>query len=189
MPVKKNTKAETENTAEETIVDNITEEIPVKPKKEIAYTDRVIITNTRSWNLNFTSTETGRDIVVPAGAKHWSKLTVAEVEGQIQTGNFFFVGADGEGNNAYIEIEDDDIRNFVFHSDENNNGDKIILNLNSVKQLLAISNRSTFEDALEKLVVTEGDKRMIIPMAIKVGIDNVQSYKVSAIEKISGYKF
>lgn len=189
MPVKKNTKAETESAAEETIVDNITEEIPVKPKKEIAYTDRVIITNTRSWNLNFTSTETGRDIVVPAGAKHWSKLTVAEVEGQIQTGNFFFVGADGEGNNAYIEIEDDDIRNFVFHSDENNNGDKIILNLNSVKHLLAISDRSEFEDALEKLVVTEGDKRMIIPMAIKVGIDNVQSYKVSAIEKISGYKF
>lgn len=185
MAVKKTSKAETENA----VIDNTDDEISVKPKKEISYTDRVILTNTRSWNLNFKSTETDKDIVIPAGAEHWSKLTVAEVEGQIQTGNFFFVGADGDGNNAYIEIEDESVRNFVFHFDENENNDRVILNLNSVKNLLAIDDRTEFEAFLKKLVVTDGDKRMIIPMALKAGIDNVQSYKVSAIEEISGYKF
>lgn len=185
MAVKRTSKAETENA----VVDSIDDEISVKPKKGISYTDRVVLTNTRSWNLNFKSTETDKDIVIPAGAEHWSKLTVAEVEGQIQTGNFFFVGADGDGNNAYIEIEDESVRNFVFHFDENENNDRIILNINSVKNLLAIDDKAEFESTLEKLVVTDGDKRMIIPIALKVGIDNVESYKVSAIEKISGYKF
>lgn len=185
MAVKKASNAETENV----IIDNIDVEASARPKKEISYTDRVVLTNTRSWNLNFKSTETDKDIVIPARAEHWSKLTVAEVEGQIQTGNFFFAGADGDGNNAYIKIEDDDVRNFVFHFDEYENGERIILDLESVKKLLAISNRDEFESELEKLVVTDGDKRMIIPMALKAGIDNVESYKVSAIEKISGYKF
>lgn len=185
MAVKKTSKAEVENA----VIDNTDDEISVKPKKEISFTDRVVLTNTRSWNLNFKSTETDKDIVIPAGAEHWSKLTVAEVEGQIQTGNFFFVGADGDGNNAYIEIEDESVRNFVFHFDENENNDRVILNLESVKNLLAIDDRTEFESVLEKLVVTDGDKRMIIPMALKAGIDNVQSYKVSAIEEISGYKF
>lgn len=185
MAVKKASNAETENV----IIDNIDVEASARPKKEISYTDRVVLTNTRSWNLNFKSTETDKDIVIPAGAEHWSKLTVAEVEGQIQTGNFFFVGADGDGNNAYVEIEDEAVRNFVFHFDENENNDRIILNVNSVKKLLAIDDKTEFKSFLEKLVVTEGDKRMIIPMALKVGIDDVQSYKVSAIEEISGYKF
>lgn len=185
MAVKKVSRAETENT----VTYNTDDEISAKTKKEISYTDRVILTNTRSWNLNFKSTETDKDIVIPAGAEHWSKLSVAEVEGQIQTGNFFFVGADGDGNNAYIEIEDECVRNFVFHFDKNENNDRVILNLESVKNLLAIDDRTEFESVLKKLVVTDGDKRMIIPMALKAGIDNVQSYKVSAIEEISGYKF
>ncbi len=159
------------------------------PEKNISYTDRAVITNTRSWNLNFKSTENDRDIVIPAGAERWSKLTVAEIEGQIQTGNFFFVGADGDGNNAYIRIEDDDVRRFVFHLDDDENSERVILDLESVKKLLAINDKAEFEAELERLVVTDGDKRMIIPTAIKVGVDDVQSYKISAIEKISGYKF
>lgn len=189
MAVKKTSKAETDAVTADTVIDNTVEENTIKPKRKISYTDRAVITNTRSWNLHFKSTETDKDIVIPAEAEHWSKLTVAEIEGQIQTGNFFFVGADGDGNNAYIKIEDDDVRNFVFHFNEYENGERIILDLESVKNLLAISNRDEFESKLEKLVVTDGDKRMIIPMAIKAGIDDVQSYKVSAIEKISGYKF
>lgn len=73
MPVKKNTKAETENAAEETIVDNIAEEIPAKSKREISYTDRVVITNTRSWNLNFTSTETDLQIKVKPQESRFTK--------------------------------------------------------------------------------------------------------------------
>ena len=44
MAVKKTSKAETEHA----VIDNTDDEISVKPKKEISYTDRVALTNTRS---------------------------------------------------------------------------------------------------------------------------------------------
>ena len=36
---------------------------------------------------------------------------------------------------------------------------------------------------------TDSEKKMIISVAKEIGIDNVEAYKISAIEKISGYKF
>ena len=69
-----------ENTAPETTVK--------KPKKkEISLTDRVPITNLNDWELHFVSTETDKDIVIPARANKIRKLTVAEIDGQVQSGN------------------------------------------------------------------------------------------------------
>lgn len=174
----------------EEIVDNIEVVTAPKAKREIKGTDRVVISNNRNWNLNFVSTEPPYyDITIPAGVKHWKKLTVAEVEGQIQIDNSFFVGRDGRGNNAAIEIEDKDIRDYLFHTEGNEGDGIIVLNLKSVKELLAIENKNDFEKRLAKLVVSDSDKKMIVPLAIEAGIDDVASYKISKIEKISGYKF
>lgn len=174
----------------EEIVDNIEVVTTPKAKREIKGTDRVVISNNRNWNLNFVSTEPPYyDITIPAGVKHWKKLTVAEVEGQIQIDNSFFVGRDGRGNNAAIEIEDKDIRDYLFHTEGDEGDGIIVLNLKSVKELLAIENKNDFEKRLAKLVVSDSDKKMIVPLAIEAGIDDVASYKISKIEKISGYKF
>lgn len=169
--------------APETVVES-------KVKREIKGTDRVVISNNRNWNLDFKSTEAPHyDITIPAGVKHWKKLTVAEVEGQIQIDNSFFIGRDGRGNNAAIEIEDKEIRDYLFHTEGDEEDDIIILNLESVRDLLAIENKSEFENRLKELVVSDSDKKMIIPLAIEAGIDDVASYKIAKIEKISGNKF
>lgn len=190
MPTKKTTKNEN------VIVDNIEETSEVtepvvtkKTKRQINDTDKVAISNNRNWNLDFISAETDRDITIPASVKHWKKLTVGEIEKQIQLDNGFFVGVDGKGNNAAIEIEDKEVRDYVFHF-ENNEGDNVVLlNAESVRQLLAIENRKEYERKLNELVATKSDKKMIIPLALEVGIDDVASYKIALIEKISGYKF
>ena len=65
----------------------------------------------------------------------------------------------------------------------------LLFDSDSVKALRGISNKADFMAELSRLVVTEGDKKMIIPLAKEVGIDNVAVYKRNEIENISGYKF
>lgn len=199
MPTKKTTKT-TNNEAninDTKIIDNVenvheTEDIveAKKPKREFKDTDRVLISNNRNWNLDFVSIEHDKmDITIPAAVKHWKKLTVAEVQGQIQMENTFFVGIDGRGNNAAIEIEDKEMRDYLFHLEGDEGDDMIVLNVESVRNLLAIENKAEYEKRLKELVVTESDKKMIVPLAFEAGIDNVASYKITMIEKMSGFKF
>ena len=168
------------NTITATTDNDITE---VKSKKEIQLTDRVFLENTRNWELGFRAIETQRDITIPPNAKKFAQLNVGEVMAQIQE------GTDGFGNNAYLKILDEDIRRYVFSLDENDNNKPVILDIDSVKALFAINNKADFMAELSRLVVTEGDKKMIIPLAKEVGIDNVAVYKRNEIENISGYKF
>ena len=92
--------------------DNTT--IVEKAKREIQLTDRVFIENTRNWSVGFRAIESAKDIVIPASAKKYAQLNVAEVMAQIQFGNVMFCGIDGIGNNAYLKILDNDIRKYVF---------------------------------------------------------------------------
>ena len=158
-------------------------------KREIALTDRVPITNLNNWELNFISTETEKDIVIPAGANKIRKLTVAEIDGQVQSGNIYFVGVDGMGNNACIKIEDEDVFRYVFRLDDDEPVNVRILDLDSVKNLLNISDKREYERELESLVVTNSDKKMIVSLVQQAGIENVEGYKKTAIENLIGYKF
>lgn len=158
-------------------------------KHEIALTDRVPITNLNNWELNFISTETEKDIVIPARANKIRKLTVAEIDGQVQSGNVYFVGVDGMGNNACIKIEDEDVFRYVFRLDDDEPVNVRILDLDSVKNLLNIADKREYERELESLVVTNSDKKMIVSLVQQAGIENVESYKKTAIENLIGYKF
>ena len=160
-----------------------------KPMKKIQLTDRVFIENTRNWSVGFRAIESAKDVVIPASAKKYAQLNVAEVMAQIQVGNVMFCGTNGIGDNAYLKILDNDIRKYVFSLDENDDYEPIILDEESVKDLLDIKNKEEFKQRLSELVVTEGDKKMIIAIAKKVGIDDVAGYKRTEIEKISGYSF
>ncbi len=158
-------------------------------KREIALTDRVPITNLNNWELNFISTETEKDIVIPARANKIRKLTVAEIDGQVQSGNIYFVGVDGMGNNACIKIEDEDVFRYVFRLDDDEPVNVRILDLDSVKNLLNITDKREYERELESLVVTNSDKKMIVSLVQQAGIENVEGYKKTAIENLIGYKF
>lgn len=157
--------------------------------KKIDLNDRVAITNLRSWALHFRAQEAARDIQVPAGAKAWKRLTVAEVDSQVKAGNTFFCGTDGLGSNAAIKIEDDAVRRYVFALDTSEDVEQIILTLEAVKDLIATTPKAAFLEKLKKLVVTEGDRRMIVTLAAEAGIENAEAYKVSEIEKLSETRF
>lgn len=157
---------------------------------EVKLTDRVSIDNLVNWNLDFVGSESQRDITIPASVKNYKQLTVAEVDGQIKLGNGFFCGADGFGNNAYIKINDKNVIAFLFGTDEESEQvDNVLLTLANVKELLAVTPKATFEKELKKLVVTEAEKKMIIPLAQEAGVEEAESYKLNAIEKISGFTF
>ena len=75
-------------------------------------TDKVAINNLCSWALYFKRENGVGDIRIPANAKNFSQLDVAEVQMQIQRGNPLFVG-DGrsnQGDHARLFIVDDQQR-------------------------------------------------------------------------------
>lgn len=152
--------------------------------KKIDLNDRVAITNLRSWALHFRAQEAARDIQVPAGAKAWKRLTVAEVDSQVKAGNTFFCGTDGLGSNAAIKIDDDAVRRYVFALDTSDDAEQTILTFEAVKDLIATTPKAAFLEKLNKLVVTEGDRRMIVSLATEAGIENAEAYKVTEIQKL-----
>lgn len=156
---------------------------------EIKLTDRVSIDNLVNWNLDFISSEANRDITIPSNVKGFKQLTVAEVDGQVKLGNRFFCGVDGFGSNAYIKINDKSVKDFVFGIGDEENKEEILLTLDNVKKLLSTSPKAAFEKELNKLIVTEAEKKMIVPLAKEAGIDDAENYKIAAIERISGFTF
>lgn len=157
--------------------------------KKVDLNDRVAITNLRSWALHFRAQETARDIQVPAGAKAWKRLTVAEVDSQVKAGNTFFCGTDGLGSNAAIKIDDDAVRRYVFALDAGDDHEQTVLTLDAVKDLVTTTPKAAFLEKLKKLVVTEGDRRMIVALATEAGIENAEAYKVTEIEKLAHTQF
>ncbi len=157
--------------------------------KKIDLNDRVAITNLRSWVLHFRAQEADRDIQIPAGAKAWKRLTIAEVDAQVKAGNAFFCGTDGLGSNASLKIEDEAVRRYVFSLDTSDDQPQTLLTLESVKDLIATTPKAAFLEKLKQLVVTEGDRRMIVALATEAGIENVEAYKVTEIEKLAHTQF
>ena len=155
---------------------------------EVKLTDRTSIDNLVGWNLGFISSEANRDITIPANVKGFKQLTVAEIDGQVKLGNKFFCGIDGFGNNAYIKINDKNVMDYIFGT--NNDTEEVsLLTLESVKKLLSTSPKAAFEKELAKLVITDAEKKMIITLAKEAGIEDVEGYKKTSLEKVSGYSF
>lgn len=191
---KTNTKSVEIETAEVTEVKEPTEKAtktatrktaPKKTVEDIKPSDRVSIDNLCDWVVSFEGFETNRGIIIPEGVKNYKNLTVAEVDAQVKTGNIGFIGTDGFGSHAPFRINDPVIREYVFGEAV----DPIQLTEDAVRELLSIQNKQKFYETLESLVVTKAEKRMIVRLVMKVGMDDVPSYQIAAIEKISGIKF
>lgn len=159
-----------------------------KPKRtieDVSLNERVAIDNLYGWKIGFRASESERDITIAPYVKNFKQLTVAEVDAQVKLGNLVFCGIDGYGSHAPIRIVDPVIREYVFGEDIN----PIQLTEEKVKALLKIDDKKTFDKTLSELVVTKSERRMIVILAEKVGIEDVVSSKLAAIEKISGVKF
>lgn len=152
---------------------------------DVKPTDRCSIDNLCDWSIGFASYEMGKDIMIPPSVKNYRNITVGEVDAQVKTGNVVFCGTDSFGAHAPIRINDPVVREYVFGESVN----PVQLTEDEVKKLLAIQDKKKFNATLSKLVVRESEKRMIVRMVENLGVDDVPSYQIAAIEKVSGRNF
>ncbi len=187
------------------VVENITEKKTVKPKRATAKavktrtvddlkpSDRVEVRNLRAWELSFiprdgNAEQVTKGILIYPNQKTMYKLS--EVEDQVNNGNELFCGIDGLGGHASLQIVDPLVREYVFGEPT----DPIQLTVDAVNELLALESKVSFDKRLSELVVTNSEKRMIAIMCSNDGLfpqvntEYVPSYKLAAIEKISGIK-
>ena len=173
------------------VVENVAEQSTKKkaPSKktvdDVKPSDRVSIDNLCDWDIGFVGIETNRDITIAGGVKNFRSLTVAEVDAQVKTGNIAFCGEDGFGKHASIRINDPLIREYVFQKAV----DPLQLTEENVRKLLSIQDKKKFHQTLSDLVVKDHEKKMITRLVERVGRDDMPSYQIVAIEKLSGIKF
>lgn len=175
----------TENTTPKTSKKIVVAAKPKRTIDDVSLNERVAIDNLYGWTIGFRASESERDILIAPYVKNFKQLTVAEVDAQVKLGNIAFCGTDSYGSHAAFRIIDPVIREYIFGEDIN----PVQLTEEKVKELFAIDNKKSFEKALADLVVTDSEKKMIVILAEKIGIDDVVSFKLSAIEKLSGIKF
>ena len=137
-------------------------------------TNNVLVNNLCSWPLGFRRLAGQGDIAIPGKARNFPLLSEEEVLAQIQTGNVMFTGTDGMGNHARIQIVGDA-----------EVSTPILLNEESVKELLAIRSKAKFNEQLEAMVKTDAEKRMLVELAFSVGAEDAESWKVDALRKLA----
>ena len=149
-------------------------------------TDKVLLNNLCAWPLYFRRANGMGDIRVPANAKNFSMVDVAEVQMQIQLNNPLFVGnGDGrQGDHARLYIVNDEQRRALLGGDDAAD-DPTVLIAQSVKELLAINNKNKFQARLEELVKTDAEKRMVLAVAKESGGDDVAAWKMAAITALA----
>jgi hypothetical protein len=156
--------------------------------EELNLNDGAALENLNAWDIHFRAIINPRDLFIPALAKNWRNLTIAEVDSQVKSGNKSFCGKDGYGDHASIKILDPKVRKYVFSIADNEKDEQSLLDLEAIKKLLATSPKAAFDKALAKMVVTEAEKRRLVSLAIVAGIESAEVYKLRAIEKLTGVK-
>lgn len=153
---------------------------------EIHPSDRVLVYNTRDWELSFPSVEKpGTGVLLPP--RHNTRVSYMDVEDQVQTPGSFFYGEDGFGTGAPVQIVDEAVRAQAYGTQGAGEGQ---LTLEAARKLLSINPISAFEAALKKQIVSDGDKRMLARLAIGAGLNEVTAGagKKKLIEKYTGYQ-
>ena len=143
---------------------------------------KVLIDNLCSWPLYFRRSNGFGDVRVPANAKNFAALDLAEVQAQIQLGNTLFVG-DGNGDHARLFISDEQQRKALYGLDSIPGEDTTVLTQDAVKELLAIRGRDAFQKKLDTLVKTSAERKMLIQVAKEAGSDEVAAWKMELIRK------
>lgn len=151
----------------------------------MATNNNVLVNNLCAWPLSFWRKAGQGDIEIPANARNYPLLSFEEVLAQIQTGNRMFTGTDGMGNHARIQIVDDEQRKQLFGLGDTETEAPVLLNLDTVKELLAIKSKGKFNDQLRAMVTTDAEKKMLVELAKQAGSDETEAWKVDALRALA----
>jgi len=140
------------------------------------------IRNLCAWTLYFKRQLAPGDISLEPPGSYSDYLEIEELQAQIRARNKFFTGEDGRGAHARILIVDDDVRRSVLGEASD---DAIVLTKNAVAELLGINDRDAFSARLGALVVTTAEHKMIFPLAMQCGLDDLAGWKRIFIESVA----
>lgn len=128
---------------------------------------RIAITNLRNYALHFRDSENRSDIVIPAGVKRWNGLTYREVENQVGMNNVMFTGVDTKGSNARIFIEDEAVRNAIFHITNSKELHTDTLTLDNVKKMLALRILRSLRLKLRSVFIMRAISKHLLTLQLK----------------------
>lgn len=147
----------------------------------------VAFDNLYNWDITFPlysmTLNNHADIVIKANEKNNMRLTFGELKKQINNRNIAFVGS-GHGNHAALHIVDADIREALL-------GEKnpIQFSTERVEKMIAYKSRDSFKKALDELVATNAEARMLCKMWNDLDIYNMERFKENAMaEKLALYQ-
>ena len=148
-------------------------------------TNNVLVNNLCAWPLSFRRLAGQGEVEIPANARNFPLLSVEEVMSQIQTNNVMFVGTDKMGSHARIRIVDEAQRKELFGLVDVDVEPPVLLNEDSVKELLSIRSKAKFNEQLAKMVKTDAEKKMLVDLAFKVGAEDSATWQVDALRKLA----
>lgn len=126
--------------------------------KEFNRNDRVRINNCYAWDIAFHSDVARRDIMIPGGAKGYALITLDMAEEEILKQNVFFVGLDGMGDHAGLQICDPDMYKYLFRCEDHTHH----VSKESIVELLKLSSKSKYTEAMEEAIKTASEARMCL---------------------------
>ena len=148
-------------------------------------TNNVLVNNLCGWPLYFKRITGQGNIEIPPNAKRFPLLSFDEVMAQIQTGNVMFIGTDRMGSHARVQIIDEAQRKELFGIDGVECDPPVLLDIESVRALLAIKTKTKFNEQLQAMVKTDAEKKMLVELAFQAGAEESETWKVDALRKIA----
>ncbi|MBE7897193.1 hypothetical protein G7L40_00515 [Paenibacillus polymyxa] len=152
---------------------------------ELNMDEKVLIKNLCNWDLFIKRILKNGDVKIAANKT--VKLTREEIEAQVNNGNNLFTGTDGMGSNPRIYIEDRDLRVHLDFESEDGEVKQEILTAEEIERIINLKTFNSFKDNIEKKVVTENQKHLLLNVSKKNKLNDFE--KIKFIEEYTGLKF
>ena len=148
--------------------------------------ERIAVKNTCPWRISFKSADFENGLSL--NPLEETTLSADEIAFQIKTRNEGFIGIDGSGKHAPIQLMNLEQYNKLFGVEKTKLPDYFSESV--YKKLVKLKDRKKFQDALEKNVITESDKRRLIYMirGDKNTLPNLPDWMMWAVETHTGMK-
>lgn len=146
--------------------------------REFSRNDRVKVNNVYGWDISFYSDVARRDITIPAFATGYSLLTVDQTEEELLKQNIFFVGIDGLGDHAGLQICDPDMYKYLFRTEDKTRH----IGRNALLEVLKLSGKQKFTDAVAELIATSSEARMCMYYMNDIDWSELLGWKYDVLE-------
>lgn len=146
--------------------------------REFSRNDRVRIDNCYAWDIAFHSDVARRDIMIPGGAKGYALITLDMAEEEILKQNVFFVGTDGLGDHAGLQICDPDMYKYLFRTEDKTRH----ISKDALLEVLKLSGKQKFTDAVAELIATSSEARMCMYYMNDIDWSELLGWKYDVLE-------